>query len=1239
MRLLKLKLLILAPFLAVLTGVSQGLAPVRLSLATPVWAQTVNNGPTDANALLQQCRKALASKQVRDAMQLCQQAQAAYQQLGDRSGEAKATTNLGIAHLRSGQWPSALDILQGAVGLAQESQERRVEAIALQQLGITYQLLGDPQQANDALQQALAIAQELNDTQLESSTAGLIASLENRSQPAALKAAQFFLQGTLHIQANQHQAAIEPLENARALFRDSNNLEGEALASSFLGMAYTTLGQHQQATETAQEALEVVAQAIPLSKAPGRLKIAEMLSLFALGASFNALDQHPSAIDALQKALFLISELDHTTGQTEDLNNLSDSLRNLEPSLLFLLAQAHSALGQTQKAIEATQKALPLFQDLGDREREWLALLSLGQAYVELNQYQQAMPILQQLLTLSREINNSFLEAASLMSLGSVHISLSQWEQGIEIFKQSLQLSKQADFLMAFEIFLQSLKITKQQSLQLSKQVDLIAQIKQLNPLLEATSLAGLGATYTGLSQYQQAIDFLGQSLSIFRQLDYDSGQAAALAFLGWIHRNLGQYEQSLQFYQQSLDLFREAKDSGGEAGVLGHLGLLYPNLGERQQAIDVLQQSLSIFPAGDQSTAVFGLGEVYRELGQYQQAIDAYQQALVTAREEGDRYTETITLDRLGLAYQALGQTQLALEAFQQSLVIAREIDSPIEAGQALSDLGMLLAEQSQPELGIVFLKESVNVRESIRDNLKALPREQQLSFVTTVSDSYRRLADLLLQQDRILEAQQVLDLLKVQELDDYIRGVRGTNVKLDFTKPEADILAKYNELQTSAIELGQELTALRKIPAGQRTPAQADRLAQLVKLEIDLNQAFRQFIRSAEVQQLTAQLSASVNDPVLSLQSLNRLRDDLGKLDAVLLYPLILDDRLELVITTPNAPPLRRTVPITRAQLTAAISTFRQTIQDPTANPKPLAQQLYQWLIAPIEADLEQAQAKTIIYAPDRALRYIPLAALHNGEQWLVETYGVNNITAESLTDFTRQPTANPSLLAGAFATGNHRIQVGDRQFDFDGLPAAGKEVNLLTQLLAGVKLVDRDFSLEATLTQMNEHDIVHLATHAQFLPGTPQDSFIVFGNGEKATLAEIGNWTLTNVDLVVLSACETGLGGKFGNGEEVLGLGYQFQTSGARAALASLWQVSDGGTQVLMNAFYDVLKAEQTTKADALRQAQIALIQSQSRVSDNPRAGLVAQQRNQLRPEVGARLDHPYYWAPFILIGNGL
>jgi CHAT domain-containing protein len=172
------------------------------------------------------------------------------------------------------------------------------------------------------------------------------------------------------------------------------------------------------------------------------------------------------------------------------------------------------------------------------------------------------------------------------------------------------------------------------------------------------------------------------------------------------------------------------------------------------------------------------------------------------------------------------------------------------------------------------------------------------------------------------------------------------------------------------------------------------------------------------------------------------------------------------------------------------------------------------------------------------------------------------------------------------------------------------------------------------------MNDYNIVHLATHAAFVTGKPEDSFVLFGDGSRATLRDVENWSLPNVDLVVLSACETGVGGQFGNGEEILGFGYQMQRTGAKAAIASLWSVSDGGTQALMDTFYAALQTDKMTKTEALRQAQIALITGDYQVLGQQR-GLTVQQRinSNLPKTVTTRLSHPNYWAPFILIGNGL
>ncbi|MFM7599662.1 MAG: CHAT domain-containing protein, partial [Pseudanabaena sp.] len=466
---------------------------------------------------------------------------------------------------------------------------------------------------------------------------------------------------------------------------------------------------------------------------------------------------------------------------------------------------------------------------------------------------------------------------------------------------------------------------------------------------------------------------------------------------------------------------------------------------------------------------------------------------------------------------------------------------------------------------------------------------------------------ADLLLKQDRILEAQQVLDLLKVQELSDYLKTVRGnsqTSQGVDLQRPEQNIIALASELN----QLQQ------KDREGKLNQAEEQRLAQLVQTERDQNKQFNAFLNSPQIKKLITELRRVEDNQNVDLAKYRKLQKDvLSQIpNAVLLYPLILDDRLELIIINAKTPPLRRTVNINREQLNQDIIDFLNGLRDAGSEDimEP-AQNLYKLLIQPFEAELKELKIDTIIYAPDGQLRYIPLSALHDGKQWLAEKYRINNITAESLTSFTPKPLSKPRIFAGAF--GGKRGDKG--RAGFDGLPATITEVQKIASLFPNTTtLTETAFSKQVTEARANSHTILHLATHGQLSVGTPEDSFILFGNGEKATIKEIQDWSLKDVDLVILSACQSGIGKKLGTGIEILGLGYQMQSAGARVAIASLWKVDDAGTQALMTAFYGELQKGDVTVTEALRRAQVSMIKSKD-------------------------YKHPYYWSAFFAIGNGL
>lgn len=726
----------------------------------------------------------------------------------------------------------------------------------------------------------------------------------------------------------------------------------------------------------------------------------------------------------------------------------------------------------------------------------------------------------------------------------------------------------------------------------------------------EGNSLNGLGNAYNSIGKYQKAMEYHQQSLAISMQIGDRNGEMISLDNIGGVYYFLGQYQKAIVYYQKSLMIAKQIGNLDVEGVSLNNIGSAHYFLQQYQKAIDYYQKSLEVFKqTGDhngEGTSLSGLGIAYNFLGKYQKAIDYQQQSLEVFKQTGDHNGEGNSLKGLGIAYNSLGQYKKAIDYYQQSLAIFKQIGNRDDEGFVLSNMGVTFNKLNQPEIAILFYKQSVNVRETIRKDIIGLKKEEQKSYLSTIEKDYRALADLLLKQDRILEAQQVLDLLKVQELSDYLRTVRGnsqTAQGVDLQRPEQNIIALANELN----QLQQ------KDREGKLNETEQQRLSQLVQTERDQNKQFNAFLDSPQITKLITELRRNEDNQNVDIAKYRRLQKDLLAQfpNSVLLYPLILDDRLELVILNANTPPLRRTVNIKREQLNQLIINLRAELQDSgSEDVKQTSQKLYDILIKPFENELSQLKINTIIYAPDGLLRYIPLVALYNGKQWLVEKYRVNNITAESLTAFNRKAIANPHIFAGAFGGKD-----GETRSGFSGLPASIPEVQKITSLFPNTtSLIEKDFTKKVTADRANSHTILHLATHGQLLVGTPEDSFIVFGNGEKVTIGELKDWDLKNVDLVVLSACQSGLGSKLGTGIEVLGLGYQMQAAGARVAIASLWTVDDAGTQALMAAFYPELQKGNLSVVEALSRAQISLIKSD-------------------------KYNHPRFWSAFFAIGNGL
>ncbi len=345
--------------------------------------------------------------------------------------------------------------------------------------------------------------------------------------------------------------------------------------------------------------------------------------------------------------------------------------------------------------------------------------------------------------------------------------------------------------------------------------------------------------------------------------------------------------------------------------------------------------------------------------------------------------------------------------------------------------------------------------------------------------------------------------------------------------------------------------------------------------------------------------------------------------------------DDTLEVVLVTAQGEPVRELLPdATRKQVLEVAKTFRKETSDPRKTRLqtylPAAQQLYQWIIAPLEEALAARKVTNLAFILDRGLRSLPLAALHDGRQFLVERYSIGLMPSLSLTDpryvDLRQV---PVLTAGV------------SQFeDQSSLPAVAVELSAITKNVSTTtRLLDDRFTL-SNLKQRRQDQpfgIIHLATHGEFLPGKLSDSYIQFWDTRlRLDQLRLLKWYDPPVEMVVLSACRMAVG------DETTELGFAgvAAQAGAKSVVASLWYVSDEGTAGLMAEFYRWLRLA-PIRAEALRQAQIAMLRGKVRLQ----AGKLVWSGGQSPlPDtlvnlgvVNEPLSHPYYWASFTMIGS--
>ncbi|MFB2895860.1 CHAT domain-containing protein [Aerosakkonemataceae cyanobacterium BLCC-F50] len=817
-------------------------------------------------------------------------------------------------------------------------------------------------------------------------------------------------------------------------------------------------------------------------------------------------------------------------------------------------------------------------------------------------------------------------QAEEYYQAGQLSEAIALWQQAANRYETNGDRLNQALVLSYLATAFADLGQETQANRAIATSLALIQNSKletQNSKLLLAQVLTVQGKLQLAQGQATAALETWQQAEVAYRKANDSSGilgsqinQARALQAEGLYRRAtnlLTQVEQSLQ-NQPDLHL----KVTG-----LRNLGKMLRLVGNLAQSRTVLEQSLAIaqklenqIPASDISGILLSLGKTARVQGETDAALDFYQKAVALAP-----------------SLRAKTQVQLA----QLSLLV--DSDRLTEAQRLLpqiqSQLAQLppgrLAAYARIDLAQSAIKISRGGKATSPDLLKASAQE----LATAIQD-VRRLGDVRTESyalgtlGSLYETTHQWDNAKTltQQALSLAQSIDAPDIAYQWQWQLGRVLCQGKQsctstgnLQTATVAYAEAVKTLQSLRSD------------LAAIDQDVQFSFRESVEPVYRQFVELLFQSEANAPsqenlkqaretieALQLAELNNFfREacinanpvEIDRIDphAAVIYPIILPNQFAVILSVPNQPLSYYKTSLSQAEVERILTQMRQSLR-PTAFVEdwlPITQQVYNLLLRPAETELAANGIKTLVFVPDGLLRSLPMATLHDGQQYLIEKYSV--VFTPGLQLLQSQPLDRlrlQALLAGLTQSRNN----------FAALPNVAIEINQIKAEIPAQVLLDQSFTNQAFQTKIDSTalSIVHLATHGEF-SSNADNTFILTWDGrfnvkQFDQLLRSRDGKLNPIELLVLSACQTATGDK----RAALGMAGVAVRSGARSTLASLWSVSDRSTASLMIKFYRELGKPEVTKAEALRRAQVALLHQNDYTS-------------------------PYYWAPFVLIGNWL
>ena len=876
-------------------------------------------------------------------------------------------------------------------------------------------------------------------------------------------------------------------------------------------------------------------------------------------------------------------------------------------------------------SIDKYQEAANLFASRGEPYRQALTLRAMILRFAQLGEYRSLLKYGKEALSLAQSLNDRRLEGSVENFVGGANDFLGEVKEALIHYERAVVLARANGFQAA-----------------------------------EASVLNNIGKIYSDASDQQKALEYYLQALPLYKPLGIQLAEGITLNNIGIAYNKLGEPQKALDYLQQALPRFRALGSKGPESLTLNNIGQAYSRLGDYEKALSYYLQAQKIQQQTgnkvQEAETLDQLGMLYSQQNQPQKALEYHQQALQLLRASAQIRREAVSLSNLGHVYTVLGRPDEGLDYFTHSLAIFRRLGDLNNAATALE--GQARAEQQRGNLSESRknIEESLALIETVRartgsPNLRA-------SYLASREKAYEFLVDLLMQQHakdpgkgHDAEALQASERGRARSLTEMLNE---THVDI-LQGVSADLVKKEREIRQSLNAKAQRQIQLVALKGNQQ---EIDTLKKEISALEDEYQQVQAAIRKS-----SPQYAALTQPQPLGLKAIQQQLDP----NTVLLEYSLGDARSYLWVVTPEALktyelPKRAEIEKVAQQVSGSLAARSdvKSLETPAQRKVRIAQEdtnfqqaaneLSRMILAPAATQL---RGRRLVIVADGALQLVPFAALSAASRRpLILDHELVNLPSASAFAVQRQNLSNrqpapkavaviadpvfsvndPRFKAGAAVAQSttpdltriieHLSGSGSGQLSIPRLPFTRQEADRILAIApAGSSLKALDFRANrsiATSDELSKYRYVHFATHGYLDTSRSGLSAIVLSLIDEAGKPQDGFLRTHDIynlklpaELVVLSACETGLG-KNVQGEGFEGLMRAFMYAGARRVVVSLWNVNDKATAELMQRLYTGILRSNKTPAAALRAAQIEMLRT-------------------------AQWQSPYYWAAFVMQGE--